>query len=102
MCGIAGLVKFKGTLEPETVVQNMLRWLHHRGPDEQGVWCNNSIGIGTARLAIIDLVSGGQPIANEDETIWACSNGEIYNFRDLRSELEQEGHYFRTQTDTEV
>ena len=95
MCGIAGLVDFKGFLEPKTVVPRMLRWLDHRGPDEQGTWSDERAGIGTARLAIIDLVSGGQPIANEDETIWACSNGEIYNFRDLRSELERKGHRFR-------
>jgi asparagine synthase (glutamine-hydrolysing) len=102
MCGIAGLVDFKGTLRPDTVVPRMLTWLNHRGPDEHGVWHNDSIAIGTARLAIIDLVSGGQPIANEDETIWACSNGEIYNFRALRLELQRKGHHFRTQTDTEV
>lgn len=102
MCGIAGLVDFKGILRPETVVSRMLGQLKHRGPDESGLWSNECIGIGTARLAIIDLVSGGQPIANEDGTIWACSNGEIYNFRDLRGELEQKGHHFRTQTDTEV
>jgi asparagine synthase (glutamine-hydrolysing) len=102
MCGIVGFVKFKGALEPETVVQRMLRWLHHRGPDEKGVWCNSSISIGTARLAIIDLVSGRQPIANEDETIWASLNGEIYNFLDLRRQLEEKGHHFRSRTDTEV
>jgi asparagine synthase (glutamine-hydrolysing) len=102
MCGIAGLVDFKGTFRPDTVVPRMLKWLNHRGPDEHGVWHNDSIAIGTARLAIIDLVSGGQPIANEDGTIWACCNGEIYNFHDLRNELAQKGHHFRTQTDTEV
>jgi asparagine synthase (glutamine-hydrolysing) len=102
MCGIAGIVDFQGSLQPETVVPRMLGRLNHRGPDESGLWSNERIGIGTARLAIIDLVSGGQPIANEDGTIWACLNGEIYNFRDLRRELEEKGHHFRTRTDTEV
>jgi asparagine synthase (glutamine-hydrolysing) len=102
MCGIAGLVDLHGGLRPETVVPRMLGRLKHRGPDESGLWSNGRVGLGTARLAIIDLVSGGQPIANEDGTIWACLNGEIYNFRDLRRELEQKGHSFRTQTDTEV
>jgi len=102
MCGIAGLVDFRGIFRPEMVVPRMLGWLNHRGPDDSGFWSNARIGIGTARLAIIDLVSGGQPIANENGTIWACLNGEIYNFRDLRRELEEKGHHFRTRTDTEV
>ena len=102
MCGIAGIVDFHGLLRPQTLVPRMLGRLNHRGPDESGVWSNERIGIGTARLAIIDLVTGGQPISNEDGTIWGCLNGEIYNFQNLRRELEQKGHQFRTQTDTEV
>ncbi|MEM4205020.1 MAG: asparagine synthase (glutamine-hydrolyzing) [Candidatus Methanomethylicaceae archaeon] len=102
MCGIAGFVKFRGSLQPAEVVARMLHWLAHRGPDEEGIWSNSLFAIGTARLAIIDLVSGRQPIANEDKTVWTSFNGEIYNFLELRSQLERLGHHFRTRTDTEV
>lgn len=102
MCGIAGFVKFKGDLEPEKVVRKMLRWLKHRGPDEEGIWSDRTLALGTSRLSIIDLVSGRQPIANEDETVLVSFNGEIYNFPELRRQLEEHGHRFRSRTDTEV
>ena len=85
--GIAGIVRFKGGIDPETTVKKMLRSLQHRGPDEHGLWHNGSISIGTARLAILDLMTGNQPIANEDQTVWVSLNGEIYNFPDLRERL---------------
>lgn len=102
MCGIAGVVRFKGGIDPETTVKKMLRSLQHRGPDDHGLWHNGTISIGTARLAILDLMTGNQPIANEDQTVWVSLNGEIYNFLDLRKQLERTGHRFRSHTDTEV
>jgi len=74
----------------------------HRGPDDEGVRVNGHMGIGNRRLSIIDLPGGHQPICNEDETIWVVYNGEIYNYRQLRHELEAKGHIFRTHSDTEV
>jgi len=76
--------------------------IFHRGPDGVGQYVNGNVGIGMRRLSIIDLQTGQQPIANEDETVWVVFNGEIYNFRALRQDLESKGHRFRTTTDTEV
>jgi len=80
----------------------MCQTLVHRGPDDEGVYVKGHIGLGMRRLSIIDLVSGHQPIHNEDKTIWVVFNGEIYNFPELRPELESSGHCFYTNTDTEV
>jgi asparagine synthase (glutamine-hydrolysing) len=98
MCGIAG---YAGRGAPE-VIGPMLKRLAHRGPDDTGTHREPGVAIGATRLAIIDLVSGHQPIANEDETVRVVLNGEIYNFRALRRDLERGGHRFRTNTDTEV
>ena len=76
--------------------------IRHRGPDDQGVYITNHIGLGMRRLSIIDLQGGHQPIHNEDKSIWVVFNGEIYNFVELREELEKRGHYFVTNSDTEV
>ena len=80
----------------------MARTLRHRGPDDEGVHVDGTAGIGIARLAILDVPGGHQPIPNEDETVWAVSNGEIYNHRELRGELESRGHRFRTGNDAEA
>ena len=80
----------------------MLQAIAHRGPDDRGVYVNGNIGIGNCRLSIIDISGGHQPICNEDKTIWIVYNGEIYNYRELRSDLESKGHVFRTHSDTEV
>ncbi len=81
----------------------MLRPLHHRGPDDQGVYTAPRIGLGQARLSIIDLGHAGTaPLSNEDRSIWFTFNGEIYNFEALRKELQSSGHLFQTGTDTEV
>jgi asparagine synthase (glutamine-hydrolysing) len=103
MCGIAGIVMAPqdATVEPETLHQ-MCATLVHRGPDDEGIFVEGPVGLGMRRLSIIDLTGGRQPIHNEDETIWAVFNGEIYNFGDLRTELEGNGHRFYTRTDTEV
>ena len=80
----------------------MLDSIHHRGPDDEGVYCSRQIALGHRRLSIIDLSTGHQPLSNEDGTVWIVFNGEIYNYRELRPSLVERGHKFRTQSDTEV
>ena len=107
MCGIVGLHPL-GEAPPvsETVLRHMLGTVRHRGPDQFGIYQfqdgQSSIGFGHARLSIIDLDSGQQPLSNEDGTLWITFNGEIFNYRELRQELQQAGHIFATQSDTEV
>ena len=104
MCGITG----KLNLDPSHPVQadlisRMNEVLRHRGPDDQGVWCDRHVGLGHARLAIVDLSAAGhQPMTNETGDVWLTFNGEIYNHRDLRVDLEQRGHRYRSATDTET
>jgi asparagine synthase (glutamine-hydrolysing) len=100
MCGICGKYSQVGVRPQE--VWGMLQAIAHRGPDDKGVYVKGDIGIGNCRLSIIDLPGGHQPICNEDETVWIVYNGEIYNYRQLRHDLEAKGHIFRTQSDTEV
>jgi asparagine synthase (glutamine-hydrolysing) len=80
----------------------MLGLIRHRGPDAFGIYRNNEVGLGSARLSILDLAGGDQPIHNEDKTVWIVYNGEVFNYPDLRVELEQKGHRFYTKTDTEI
>lgn len=103
MCGICGAVSFKldGFVD-EDVLKRMNRVMHHRGPDDEGYYVDTFAGIAMRRLSIIDLSTGHQPITNEDGTLWIVFNGEIYNYRQLREQLEQKGHRFATQSDTEV
>lgn len=103
MCGIAGIYNFK-TLKPVTqsLVRAMTDTLVHRGPDDEGFYLSDGIGLGHRRLSIIDLAAGHQPISNEDGTIWVVFNGEIYNFGDLHDSLVKKGHIFKTKSDTEV
>ena len=100
MCGIAGYVS-ENKIEP-AVLKAMTERIAHRGPDGEGFFVDDNCGLGHRRLAIIDLKTGDQPIYNEDKTIVVVFNGEIYNFQTLRQELEEKGHRFQTQTDTEV
>ena len=102
MCGIAGYIDLKGRKPDPRLIERMLQRIHHRGPDEKGVWRHDAVCLGTARLAIIDLETGQQPLSNEDDSVWVAFNGEIYNFQDLRDFLKTQGHQFRTRTDTEV
>jgi asparagine synthase (glutamine-hydrolysing) len=103
MCGIVGRVNFEEARPvPEDHVRQMLAALRHRGPDEFGIYLDEQVALGSARLSIIDLTGGQQPIANEDETLWIVFNGEIFNYQELRPQLEARGHRFRTATDTEV
>ena len=100
MCGICGKVN-KHKINP-AAIRLMADTLTHRGPDDEGFYFDNIIGMGHRRLSIIDLKSGKQPISNEDQSIWIVYNGEIYNYKILRKELEKKGHTFKTTTDTEV
>jgi asparagine synthase (glutamine-hydrolysing) len=103
MCGIAGRFNFAPTqpVDPRSLAA-MTATLAHRGPDADGFYVGPGIGLGHRRLSIIDLATGNQPVANEDETLRVIFNGEIYNFAELRSELTALGHCFRTRSDTEV
>jgi asparagine synthase (glutamine-hydrolysing) len=102
VCGIAGIVGQRGTVIEAADVQRMCQTIVHRGPDEEGVYAQGPVGLGMRRLSIIDLAGGKQPIHNEDRTVWVVFNGEIYNFPELRRELEARGHRFYTHSDTEV
>lgn len=103
MCGICGVAIARGGPHvSELVLRKMNASITHRGPDEDGFYVNEKVGLASRRLSIIDLTSGTQPISNEDETIRIVFNGEIYNYRELRDYLEKHGHLFRTQSDTEA
>jgi len=102
MCGICGEITSLSRKINRGTLSAMLGVLHHRGPDDEGVYINAGIGLGHKRLSIIDLQTGHQPIGNEDETLQIVFNGEIYNFQDLKVILESKGHQFKTKTDTEV
>lgn len=103
MCGICGKVAFEQNASVSRVlIGAMLDTVRHRGPDDEGIYLSPGLGLGHARLSIIDLTSGHQPLSNEDNTIWIVFNGEIYNFQELRRFLVGKGHVFKTQTDTEV
>src|SRR5207249_6555409 len=103
MCGICGQYNF-ATQEPvrRHDVEAMTRTLVHRGPDDEGYHVAGPLGLGFRRLSIIDLAGGHQPMSDHEESVWVVFNGEIYNFQELRSELEDHGHSFRTKSDTEV
>jgi asparagine synthase (glutamine-hydrolysing) len=101
MCGICGVVSANGSVDPERVAR-MSATLVHRGPDSAGELADGPAALAARRLSIIDLETGDQPIANEDGTLHVVQNGEIYNYRELRHELERAGHSFRTHGDTEV
>ena len=109
MCGILGFLTPKAEDIPELeVLRAMRETLVHRGPDDQGEFVRSLKGggpfvyMGHRRLSIIDLAGGHQPLSNEDETVWVTFNGEIYNFIELREKLEDLGHRFETNSDTEV
>ena len=102
MCGIAGLVNWSGDPFDRQVLQRMIDIIRHRGPDAAGVFVDGPVGLAHARLSIIDLESGQQPMTNEDGTLRITFNGEIFNYVELRRELEERGHRFATKSDTEV
>jgi asparagine synthase (glutamine-hydrolysing) len=103
MCGIVGIVSLaEADAIEETGLRRMLAMIRHRGPDQFGIYLDRFAGLGNARLSIIDLSSGQQPIGNEDGSLWIVFNGEIFNYVELRPELEARGHRFTTKSDTEV
>lgn len=103
MCGIAGIFNLTSSEPPDgATVRQMLAALRHRGPDQFGMYHDQGAAIGSARLSIVDLAGGQQPISNEDESKWVVFNGEIFNHAELRDELMARGHRFRTRSDTEV
>ena len=103
MCGIAGKIHLdRSRPVAEAEIARMIRIMRHRGPDGQGTYIQGPVGLGHLRLSIIDLAAGGQPMSNEDDTIWIVFNGEIYNFPELRASLLAKGHRFKTHSDTEV
>jgi len=103
MCGIAGIVTWaEGRRVTSPLIHQMCETIVHRGPDDEGIYTEGGVGLGMRRLSIIDVAGGHQPVHNEDRTVWIVFNGEIYNFPDLRRELESRGHRFYTNTDTET
>ena len=102
MCGIYGILNFNKGPVDQDVLKAMSDVLKHRGPDDEGIYINANVGLGHRRLAIIDLDTGHQPMHNEDKTISIVFNGEIYNFKDLKQDLEKKGHRFSTKSDAEV
>ncbi|MET0753625.1 MAG: asparagine synthase (glutamine-hydrolyzing) [Pyrinomonadaceae bacterium] len=105
MCGIAGWANLENKTSQnhsETVLHQMCERMKHRGPDSEGLWLDDSVALGMRRLSIIDLHTGEQPVYSEDRSIVVVMNGELYNFREVRAELEKRGHKFETQTDTEI
>lgn len=103
MCGITGIAYFSGQGTPSAeLIRTMCDTIVHRGPDEEGIHVADGVGLGMRRLSIIDLAGGQQPVFNENSTVRTVFNGEIYNFQELRRELEGRGHQFRTRCDTEV
>jgi asparagine synthase (glutamine-hydrolysing) len=103
MCGICGQLKIAddAPVDQETI-RRMARTMIHRGPDDEGYFFDRSLGLGFRRLSIIDLSGGHQPMADAEASVWIAFNGEIYNYQELRAELESRGHKFRTRSDTEV
>src|SRR5947209_201286 len=103
MCGIAGFIDVERSHENAVrLIDRMCQVIRHRGPDDQGTWAGDGVALGMRRLSIIDLAGGHQPISNEDQSILVVFNGEIYNYRELRKELEERGHHFATSSDTET
>jgi len=105
MCGIAGWINLKqsdATDHTEAILHSMCERIVHRGPNSEGIWIDDTIALGMRRLSIIDLHTGDQPVYSEDKSVVVMMNGELYNYREVRADLEKRGHKFVTQTDTEI
>ena len=103
MCGICGKLNFdREARVSQPLLKAMADSISHRGPDDEGFYVSGQVGLGFRRLSIIDLAGGHQPMCNEDESVWIVFNGEIYNYKDLRQDLLNKGHVFRTHSDTET
>lgn len=102
MCGICGTYGINGVPAERSTIEAMSASQEHRGPDERGLHLEGPVGLGHARLSVLDLKTGAQPISNEDKRLWITFNGEVFNYIELRNLLKQRGHRFRTESDTEV
>lgn len=102
MCGIAGILNFSGKCVEPSLLARMIERVRHRGPDDCGIWSDKQVGLAHARLSIIDMATGQQPMHNEDKSLSIVFNGEIFNYIELRADLLRKGHRFLTQCDTEV
>jgi asparagine synthase (glutamine-hydrolysing) len=102
MCGIAGIIDYQGQANSTEILQSMLRSVSYRGPDESGIYNSPLATLGIVRLSIIDIATGQQPLSDPSGRYWIVFNGEIFNYRELRLDLEKKGYWFRTQSDTEV
>ena len=102
MCGINGCIDKKGQRDLVKTLEEMNRQIHHRGPDDAGVWTENNLGMGMQRLSIIDLKTGYQPMHNPHNNTTIVFNGEIYNYQSLKQDMEVSGQQFETSSDTEV
>jgi asparagine synthase (glutamine-hydrolysing) len=103
MCGIVGVFNYANGIKVEPgLLENMLLSINHRGPDERGLYVNKNMGIGNVRLSIIDIATGQQPLSDTSGNFWVVFNGEIFNYIEIRKELEQKGYSFKTKSDTEV
>lgn len=103
MCGFCGFIHPQGFPPPqEAVLKAMTQTIIHRGPDDEGFYLDDRVALGVRRLSIIDLEGGHQPLSNEDGSVWIAYNGEVYNFPELKKELQKRGHNFKSRTDTET
>ena len=102
MCGVAGIIDYQGKANSKSAVESMLRSISYRGPDESGIYYSRFATLGNVRLSIIDILGGQQPLSDPSDRYWIIYNGEIFNYLELRKELEGKGCLFRTQSDTEV
>jgi len=103
MCGIAGFYRFNENMDNQIKsLRYMLSRIKHRGPDQSGIYLSDTIGLGSVRLSVIDIDTGGMPLSNSNENLWIVFNGEIYNYIELRKELKEKNHKFKTNSDTEV
>jgi len=102
MCGIAGILRWDDDVADSESLRRMIQSIKHRGPDDTGLYTHGPVGLAHARLSIVDLAGGHQPLCNEDGTVWVTFNGELFNYPELRAQLIAKGHVFRTSSDTEV
>src|SRR4030095_7557888 len=101
MCGIAGIAHSEGGRTDQHLVRRMCSLIARRGPDGEGFYFDDWVGLGMRRLAIIDVQTGQQPIANESQSVWVVFNGALYNYQERRRDLERRNHHFATSSDTE-
>jgi len=102
MCGIAGIIDYQGKDNGKLIIESMLRVISYRGPDESGIYLSPYATLGNVRLSIIDIEGGHQPLSDPSGRFWIVFNGEIFNYKELRKDLEKKGYAFKTQSDTEV